>query len=881
MDAARWERIQGLFHRLADLPAVERKHVLELECAHDPELLAEVAGMLEADASGGTLLDRDLALAAGGVLGGGVPPDLPRERFGPYRITGVLGEGGMGVVYLAERSDLGSRAAIKILRDASLSPARRERFASEQRTLAQLNHPGIAGLLDADTLPDGTPWFVMEYVEGMPLTAFCTARGTSVPGRLRLLRSVCEAVQHAHTQAVIHRDLKPSNVLVKPDGTVKLLDFGIAKQLESLDLGGDQTRTGLRMMTPAYAAPEQYDGGRIGIHTDVYALGVILYELLAGRLPFDLADRKPAEAMTIVAQQMPEKPSVIAWGRGRAGGARSVSKAAWSDLDTLCLTAMHKDPARRYRTVEALIRDLDHFLAGEPLEARPDSFGYRMRKFVGRNRSEVAAAALVLAAVVGLVVFYTVRLTRARNTAVAEAARAQRIQRFTLNLFEGGDKEAGPADSLRVVALVERGLKEAQNLVGEPAAQAELYLTLGSIYQKLGNLARADTLLRLALDRRRTLFGAGTAEQTESLVALGLLRADQAKFEESERLIRDALDQGRRRLSPGDPALAQATFALGRVLQDRGNYPQAIRTSEEAVRLYSAPGGDPTPELAASLGQLADDHFYAGHYDASDSVNRIVLAMDRRLYGERHPRVADILINLGAAQVERGNYKEGERFYRLALDITRGFYGDDAYQTASNLTMLGRALVYQNRLDEGADLLRRALAIQERVFGPVHPRVASALNDLGNAAYKQNRLDEAEADFSRIITIYKSVYGDKHYLIGIATANLAGVFLDRKDFPRAERLYREAVARFTEALGPEQTNTGIGRIKLGRTLLRAGRFADAAAESLAGYQIVLKQANPQVSWLVNARRDLVAAYDSLKQPEKAERFRKELAAAAK
>src|SRR5688500_9821256 len=244
MDSSRWDRIQTVFHEALALPAEARQAFLRAACADDERLVNEVSAMLEHDAAGASLLDRDVAEMAGRVLDDGVPDGLLGQRFGPYRLTRLLGEGGMGVVYLGVRDDLDSGAAIKILRDAWMSPARRERFASEQRILAQLNHPAIAQLHDADTLADGTPWFVMEYVEGVPLTAYCRSRNTSIQGRLRLLRAVCEAVQHAHGHAVIHRDLKPSNILVKNDGTVKLLDFGIAKQLERLTVPVEQTQTG-------------------------------------------------------------------------------------------------------------------------------------------------------------------------------------------------------------------------------------------------------------------------------------------------------------------------------------------------------------------------------------------------------------------------------------------------------------------------------------------------------------------------------------------------------------------------------------------------------------------------------------------------------------
>ena len=883
LDGVRWARIQALFHDALERPAGEWRSWLEAACPHDPALVDEVLALLEEDAREGSLLDRPVARVASDLLGSA--GSMPREPFGPYRVRQVLGEGGMGVVYLAEREDLGSRSAIKILRDAWLSPARRERFASEQRTLAQLHHPAIAQLYDADTLPDGTPWFAMEYVEGVPLTVYCRGRNTSIPGRLRLLRAVCEAVQHAHRHAVIHRDLKPSNILVKSDGTVKLLDFGIAKHLENLETPVEQTLTGLRLMTPAYAAPEQLSGGRVGIHTDVYALGVVLYELLTERLPFNLAERSALEIERILHEGTPERPSVSVAapetspeGRARA---RSIGRTAWADLDVLCLTAMHRDPQRRYRTVDALIRDIDHYLAGEPLEARPDSLGYRMGKFVRRNRVPVVAGGLAAAAVIGLVVFYTVRLTTARNAAVSEAARTQRIQRFTMSLFDGGDAEVGPADSLRVISLIHRGVQEARSLDAEPVMQAELYQTLGSISQKLGHLARADTLLQAALDRRRTLFRPGSPELTSALVALGYLRIEQSRFDDAERLIRDGLTASTRALAPDHPAVKEATFALGKVLQARGVYDQAIDVSERAARLYEVPADSATPEYAAALAELAGAHHYAGHYDVADSLNRRILAMYRRLYGERHPLVAQTLLNFGAAQIERGNYAEAERFNREGLGVFEAFYGPEHHETAYAMTMLARSLVFLDRYDEATAVLHKSLAVRERVFGAESPEAASTLNEIGSVALQQDRYDEAEASYRRMADIYKKVYHDRHYLIGIALSNLASVFSARKQYPQAEALYREVIRRYDGLLAPDNLNVGITRIKLGRSLLRQGKYAEASAESLAGYEILIKQANPGVSFLKAARTDLAMAYDSLRQPAKAQRFKQELADTAR
>jgi serine/threonine-protein kinase len=870
VNSARWERIQSLFHDAVDLPADEREAFLRAACGDDHELLADVRASIEEDQRGASLLDRGVAYAANRVLRNEA---TTVQEIGPYRMVRAIGEGGMGVVFLAERTDLGSQAAIKILRDAWLSPARRERFATEQRTLASLNHPAIARLYDAGALSDGTPWIVMEYVPGVSLTDYCRAHSSPLTERLRLFRAVCDAVLYAHRHLVIHRDLKPSNVLVTADGHVKLVDFGISKQLGDAAL--DVTRTGARLMTPAYAAPEQVRGDAPGLYTDVYSLGVILYELVAGRLPFDLSTRTPHQADQVIVEQDPPRPSAAAANDPRAP-LSAIGRTSRGDIDVLCLTAMHKDPARRYQTVEALIRDLDHYEKREPLEARPDAIGYRARKFVRRNWRALTATAAALSVIVALVTFYTMRLTSARNAALTEAARAQRIQELMLNLFTGGEEAAGPAEDLRVVSLIDRGVLEADNLNAEPAVQVSMYRTLGGIYQRLGNLTRAESLLETALERRRTLYGAEHPEVAESLVAMGLLRVGQAKFDEAERFVRDGLEMSTRLLPAGDPAIARATTALGLVLEERGSYKEAIATLEEAARLHSA-RQPASADLAATLRELFNSEFYAGNFTTADEIGARVLAMTKQVNGERHALVAEDLINLGAVRYERGQYAEAERYYRDALAITEGWYGNDHYKTGSNLTMLGRSLQVQMRLDEAADVLSRAVTIQERVFGPVHPRVASAVNDLGAVAQRSGRYDEAEAAFRRMGAIYKSVYGSTHYLMGIASSNIGGVYTARGDQKRAEPFYREAIATFEATQGAQHMNTGIARLKLGDSLVGQGRYGEAEKELLTGYEILTKQTSPSVSWLKRARENLVKLYTQSNQPGKAKRFQTELA----
>jgi serine/threonine protein kinase/tetratricopeptide (TPR) repeat protein len=879
MDSTRWDRIQTIFHGAADLPKSQQRAYLESACAGDETLAADVQALLDEDAKSSSLLDRDMADVAHEVLDDPHSRALPFKEFGPYRFVRLLGEGGMGVVYLAERTDLRSLVAVKVLRDAWVSPARRERFLSEQQTLAQLNHPSIARLYDADTLPDGTPLFVMEYVEGASLIDYCGAHGCSIDERLKLFRSVCEAVQYAHGHAVIHRDLKPSNILVKTEGSIRLLDFGIAKQLESVDAPADLTRTGLRFMTPAYAAPELIRGDRVGIQSDVYSLGVILYELLSGRLPFDVFNRTPAEAETAILENEPVKPSVAAQPTSDSVGtnspAISVSKAGWTDLDVLCLTAMHKDPERRYRSVEALIRDIDHYRKREPLDARPDNLRYRVEKFVTRNWRSVAAAAAVAAIVVGLVVFYTLRLAKARNAALAEASRTQRIEQFMQDLFQGDAETTGPADDLRVVTVLERGVKQARALDADPEIQADLYQTLGTMYDQLGKFDQADSLLKAALNQRKAVDGPDSAKVAESLVALAYLRGDQAQLEEAEQLARQGLDMSKRHLPPDSPIVARATTTLGRTLDNRGKYDEAIPILEEAVRLQSGPNGV-RADLSATLGELANTHYYLGHYDISKSLNERALEMDEQIYGDRNPNVAQDLTNLADIQYQWSHFADAERLQRKALDIMQAWYGTEHPETADDMTILGKYLIAEGRADEAATILRESLAVAERTYGKVHPRVAFAVGELGAALQQEGKLDEAEADFRRQAEIYKSVYGEKNQQLGAALANLAGVYADRKDYAKAERLYGDVLNLYAEVLPPGHLNIAITRVKLGGVLLHDRRYADAETESLLGYDLLLKQSTPPARWVLAARTDLVAEYGALNQAEKAAKIRAQL-----
>jgi eukaryotic-like serine/threonine-protein kinase len=866
MSSQHHQRIEELFERLVDEPPSERQRMLEEACGDDRELAERVSALLAADAEGHPILNRDVASLASELLDAGNGPALP-GRFGRYVIREYLGEGGMGSVYLAEREDLGDQVALKFLHDPWSSPARRRRFASEQSTLAGLNHRYIARLYDAG-VTNGTPWFAMEYVQGLPIVEHCSRNGAGLAERLQLFRAVCEAVSYAHRNLTIHLDLKPSNILVNSSGEVKLVDFGIARHLTREGAEAEKTATGHRLLSLNYASPEQLRGEAVDVQTDVYALGVLLYELLAGRPPADLANASTAELARLIHEEPPPLSVAV---RAHRGSVMHASKAQWKELDVLCATAVRRDKVERYQTVDRLMRDLDHFVKDEPLEARTDRPRYyRLRKFVSRNRRPVAAAAAVFAAVAALTVFFNLRLIDARDRALGSEARMQRVYGLMLNLFEGDDRAAGPAEGLRVVSLLDRGVRDVESLGKEPDLQAELRYTFGGLYHKLGHFDRAEPLLVSAWNAHKSIFGPDHPRTMRTQLALAMLRIDQSQVDEAERLVRNALDTARARNTLDEVELATATAVLGKVLATEGDYTAAVPLLEQAVKVLS--NGPGSVELSEALGDLANTHYYLGHVEASEEVNVRALSLDRQLFGERHPNVAVDLYNLGNIRLDHGDYDEGVQLFRQALDIHETWYGAAHPKTASTLLMLGRALAYQGQSNDASALYQRALVAMRAVYGENHPRFASVLSLMGDLARERNELDEAERLFFRAAAIFKDTSGEDHEFYLHQLSNLGSVYLARKQYEQAEGVLRTAVVRLNSAV-PDQRYTGLAQIRLGAALAGGKRYTEAERHTLAGYQTLRNLGNSSAAELRDASKALVDIYVALNEPAKADEFR--------
>lgn len=841
IDSARWQKVQELFEAALSAGPEAHQRILDASGA-DAETRETVVRMLRADATHNSVLDRCVPeLAYDLLLDADADKSLPpMEEFGPYRPIRMLGEGGMGVVWLARRTDTDALVAVKFLPNAGLSPARLERFAQEVRLLSKLKHPCIARLYDAGTLSDGTPWFVMEYVEGTAFGAYANALKT-VDGKLRLFRRVCEAVQYAHSQEIIHRDLKPSNILVESDGTPKLLDFGIARELQPAADQPSLTVRGPRFMSPYYSAPEWIKEAAVGFTTDVYSLGVILNEMLTGRAPLPGQNERARHTT---------RPSLNA-----ASADLKLGKSAWKDLDVLCLKAMHPDPAQRYVSVEALVRDLDHFLRNEPLEARPDTWSYSASKFIRRNRRAVAVSAAASVLIVAMAVGFTWRLAVARNAALAEAARSNRVQQFTLSLFEGSGNLADSPGNLTVEMLVDRGVTDAERLSEQPRLQADLYQTLGRMYRDIGNPVKADRVFSRALALADRLPDSTVAARVVARMNLAGARSNENELASAEALMREAVQIAAADAPEDKLLLSRANFALGSLFTTEGQYAKSAAmlksVADEQTQLNA-----PQADIALTLIALSNAELGLGHYDESDAVNKQLLALYSG--GGNNPRMADALQNLGDNAEVRGHYDDAERYARQAVSVEQAWYGAEHRTTANKMSSLGTALVDQGKLVEADSLLRHALIIELKAYTPTNISVAKTLRTQGMLETAQGNYRAAIETFDKVIEIYREHYKGDSYLLGVALLHQGAAYTGMKQYAQGERRLRESLRILRKMRGEDDVYTARAQLALGHVLQLEGHNAEAQQHTQAGID-TLKKVSPSSSVFLNAAAQDLAA----------------------
>jgi serine/threonine-protein kinase len=784
-----------LFLAAAPLAGAERAAFLTDACRDDASLRRDVEGLLVADQrSGGDGFIGDVIAAAAGRLA--AEADARRgEQVGPYRLLREIGQGGMGTVYLAERVDEQYRAtvAIKFMRGALAAPEFARRFRVERQILADLTHPNIAWLLDGGTAPDGTPYLVMEYVDGAPIDAWCEARQLGLSGRLALFRQVCAAVQHAHQALVVHRDLKPSNILVTADGTPKLVDFGIAKLVTEGD-GTDPTTT-LRLLTPAYAAPEQLRGGRITVATDVYGLGAVLYRLLCGRPPLVLTDASAGEVERRIREVEPDAPSAAALGPAAAWRRRLAG-----DLDTIALKALHKEPERRYPSVDQLADDVQRHLDGRPVLARRDTLGYRVGKFLRRHRAGVAVALSLVA----LTAFYVARITVETARARREAARASQVAEFLKDMFRVSDPTQAQGRELTARDVLDRGAERvAAELSEQPETQAELMAVIGEVYMGLGLYAPAGTQLERGLALRRRLQTAPDARAAGMLDALGVVRRLAGDYAAAESLAVQAVAVRRQLGTDDDTAFANSIANLAEVRRVRGRIVSAeslYRQALEIRRRLLPPGHR---DLADNLNNLALVIHGLGDYAEAERMHREALAL-RRPLGEGHPDVSNSLQNLALTLAARGGdgLGEAESLYTEALALRRRTLGADEPRTLNTQQSLGGVLLQRGEPRRAQALLEDAVLRATRRLDPDHLYAASALTKLSLALSALGAHDSARHAGADAVARFRRRMGEEHPATFTAMANLGRVLAAAGDTAAAVTWLDRAWQGQRRALAP-------------------------------------------------------------------------------
>ena len=897
--ADRWRRIEALFDEAAELPAGERAAFLASACGPDLAMRGEIESLLAADEKAADFLGRPAVFAAAPAP---PPTSLVGRRIGHYAVESRLGEGGMSTVYLAVRADdvYRQKVALKVLAYGADRSDLSARFRAERQILASLDHPGIGRLLDGGTTDDGRPYLVMEYIAGSPIDQYCDSHRLGIDARIDLFRQVCAAVQYAHQNLVVHRDIKPSNILVTADGVPRLLDFGIAKLLEGAQLPGaiESTTTGLRLMTPQYASPEQVEGGVITTATDVYSLGVLLYVLLTGQSPYRLATTNPDALQRAVVAQDPERPSTAA-GRStsegsprpsdRAGGAGPTQEALsearglrppqlrrklQGDLDKIILMALRKEPGRRYASVAALSEDLRRHREQLPVTAQPDTLGYRVRKFVSRHRAGVAAAAIVLALVLGLAATMTVqavRLARQRDEIRAERDKALKLTGLLEQVFSGSDPSEALGETLTAREILDKGGARAMaELENQPETRAALALVIGRVYQRLGLKERAQPFLEQSVSLRQRLFGPSHLAVAESLLALALLDQDRGEFAAAEAGQRRALDILRAQLGSEDAKVADALNDLSATLIARAKYPEAEAVLREALVVHRKTHGNVHESVAGDLSNLGSVLRKTGKLPEAESAHREALAIGRRVFGPVHPALARQINNLAVALVDLGRFEEAEVLAREALGITRKLYGAEHPDIALQLSNLGSILRNRGDYDGAIGAAREGLEMRRKLFGPDHEQVAMSLSNLGDLQEQRGDLAEARTLYEESLRIERKVLGPEHPRNAINLAHLADLSLAAGDVGRAESLARESMEIRRKALGEGHADFGTSLLTLGSVRLAAGAGEEAEELMRRGLEI-LEKALPAGNWrIADARSRLGACLATRRKAKEAE-----------
>ena len=841
MDAKRWKQIEALFTDVLARNPNERDAYLDTACAADPDLRAEVVALLEANEEAMALSVEQLLVnddaserAMGEAYAG--------KTIGPYLLERRIGTGGMGEVYLARRNDdqYEQDVALKLIHPGYNSAHIVARFRLERQVLARLTHPNITGLLDGGIDEMGRPYFVMPYVEGLPITEYCNEHNLPVDARLDLFRTVCDAVQHAHRNLVVHRDLKPSNILVTRDGVVQLLDFGIAKILNpEWDLPHAVTRSEMRFMTPEYAAPEQVKGEAITTATDVYGLGILLYEMLTGSRPYQLKDKTPSEIERIICDTPPTRPGLKAALKG--------------DLDTIVLMALRKEPARRYATAAQLAEDIKRFQKRLPVQAQRDSVGYRMRKFVDRHRLAVSFSALLVVLLLGFSLYtaYQSRLVaQERDMARTEKARAEQVIGLLVSLFETTNPAVVPGgDTLSVGEFVERGVeKTLAEVENDPALATQVKHTIGRMYAAQGKYQEGKGYLEEAFAMQEELYGAYDSTTTAYMQQLATVVMRLGDDSTARAMFDELLERNLEIFGPEHPRVATSIQHVAILEKDRETM---LHLLEESLAMRRALLPPVHSDIADGLNQLAIYHFHEGAFDTSVALLEESLGIVEALYSPAHPYTLAVIGNLSLCYSRLGETGASMAMQREIIGRLQTVKSDSSLQMANAWNNLGVMLTKAGTFDEAEGAFRQALGIQEYRLGERHPRVINTQRNVAVVLGHLGRHEEGITLLRQALALHRERQDFGHLrTLGYMQAQYALLLQDGGYPSAALEQAGEAVVQLEENPQVSTTHRADGLLMAGVVYLENNRLETARAhlnKALALRTEVLDAADPKVA----------------------------------
>jgi len=760
--------------------------------------------------------------------------------IGSYHLLQRLGQGGMGEVWLAEQKQpVRRRVAIKLIKAGMDTREVVTRFESERQALALMDHPAIAKVFDAGSTPQGRPFFVMEYVTGISITAYCDRHKLSIPQRLELFIRVCEGVEHAHHKAILHRDLKPSNILVgEMDGKAapRIIDFGVAKATSArLSEETMYTQVGAIIGTPGYMSPEQADsaGADVDTRTDVYSLGVVLYELLVGAPPLDFSKTRPEQYSSKLRDEDASKPSTKISTLGKKSGITAQNRGADSptlarllrgDLDAITLKALEKERARRYGTPAELAADIGRYMRNEPVVARPASSWYRARKYVRRHRFGVAVSAAAAVVLVSLAFVQALDLRRTRR----ERDRADRVTQFMIGMFKVSDPSEARGNDIRAREILDKASKDIDTgLAQDPQLQAQMMQIMGNVYESLGLYQESETLLRRAVEIRQRTLGPRNVETLKSMSDLGYVLNSNSKYSEAEKWSRETVDGRKEKLGPEHADTLASESQLALIFNNESHYAEAEKLHREVLDISRRKFGEQDPLTMKVMKSLAIDLAYEGKFDESEKVFRDVLASDLRALGPEHPKVLGDMNNLAATLQHEQKWDEAEKLYLDGLQAKRRVLGPEHPDTLMSMGNLALVYSHQKRYADAEKLFRETLEIKQKRLGPEHRSTLVTMGNLGEALIDSGKYDEAGQLFQKTLELERRILGPDHSDT-LQTVQAMGTLLKKeKRYPEAEATLRQALSGRQRGLGADHPDTASSAYLLASVLALEGNRDEA------------------------------------------------------